>query len=414
MNCQDKFMEILEWRLQMIVLFEKIFIVLLFLVSLDFVGLSTFWLLLLFVLSFLKFFVKKQKVTLNLETLSLLLFSFFYTVILNSHIEVAKGLNFLLFFGPIFSHFSGRIHFRNTNVLIVVVVTIAFGNFLHGFLNMLVYFRLYGLTPLLDGMRFIPQIWTERYLVATLQGSFFALVGGLLFYAIILFVEKKVLHSMFIILMILFSVFSSLIMGNRTFFLILALSIIISGVYAVFFFRIGIRKFLKLTYLFLLPLIFITPLFIFNAFGLQEFILESTLYIRLQSMNFLEDPRLQVYIRVFEQFIYYPFGGFKMNFGLKYAHNLWIDVLHSTGWIPFFFLLIYSFKALINIHKAIFINIADESSKYLLIGVSISFLITFTFEPVLDGIPIMFMSFCIINGMISNQIDHNLNRVSEE
>ena len=122
-------------------------------------------------------------------------------------------------------------------------------------------------------------------------------------------------------------------------------------------------------------------------------------------MSLKEDPRKMVYQRALSQMFDYPFGGYKMSLGLKYAHNLWIDVLYATGLIPFFFLVLYTIKSIQNIISIINNKTVDLQFKIVIFSIFSGCFLNFMVEPILEGVPFMFILFCLFNGMTRKYLD---------
>ncbi|KWX87462.1 hypothetical protein AMQ83_12970 [Paenibacillus riograndensis] len=98
-----------------------------------------------------------------------------------------------------------------------------------------------------------------------------------------------------------------------------------------------------------------------------------------------------------------------MDIGLNYAHNLWLDVLYSTGIIPFFLLAIFTMLCIKNV---VYISKRRNVNKlfiFVIISVYAGYLLNFMVEPILEGVPYMFLSFCLLNGMIKKYFDLNKN-----
>lgn len=123
-------------------------------------------------------------------------------------------------------------------------------------------------------------------------------------------------------------------------------------------------------------------------------------------MSLREDPRILVYSRALSQMFDFPFGGYRMNLGLAYAHNLWIDVLYAAGLIPFLFLLTYTLKSIINLISILNIDsMNNKDFKIFIFSIFVGYLLNFMVEPILEGVPYMFLSFCLFNGMIRKYLD---------
>jgi hypothetical protein len=120
----------------------------------------------------------------------------------------------------------------------------------------------------------------------------------------------------------------------------------------------------------------------------------------LVDQGILSDPRFPVYPLVRDQFFDYPLGGFQMDIsGLDYAHNLWMDVLYAVGIYPFFLLAIYTVLTGITMVQVIFTKVIRKNVKILIFSLYIAYSINFMSEPILEGIPYVFLLFCLINGL---------------
>lgn len=93
-----------------------------------------------------------------------------------------------------------------------------------------------------------------------------------------------------------------------------------------------------------------------------------------------------------------PFGWEFERFG--HAHNLWLDVARVSGIIPLFFLLFFTFSAFKN-----WIRVVSYFKNELFIKTYISilfllFILQFSVEPVIEGMYLLFLSFCLFVGFI--------------
>ena len=102
----------------------------------------------------------------------------------------------------------------------------------------------------------------------------------------------------------------------------------------------------------------------------------------------------------------YPFGGIPQVVGHNvfysspYAHNFWIDIFRLSGWIPGILMIIFSIrfiKELFHFNKRKF----DKQIKYVTTLLSITLLIQFCGEPILEGIYMLFAYFCLLFGIIN-------------
>lgn len=101
----------------------------------------------------------------------------------------------------------------------------------------------------------------------------------------------------------------------------------------------------------------------------------------------------------------YPFGNMPDHpFLNEYAHNLWIDVARRTGIIPLAFLLAFFFSTWRNIYRFIRFSAADRFLKNVVLVVTVAFMLQFSVEPVLEGMFMLFVLYCLFCGMIKRYL----------
>ncbi len=350
-------------------------------------------------------FYKKATFRFTLDLLILLLFSISYFFLYIQYNIYNIGVILQLLVGPGALFLVGYIIVnKQRKIIINTVLVIVFGTFTYGLLNMINYLNVYGTDSL---FRLVPDIWTGEYLSSTLQGTNFTLASCLLFYCMLLLSnwEKKLL-ALLLILSVAISVWSSLVMGNRTVPLIIII-VFAANVFLYISLTTGdIKKILKIFSFTIISFSLLWWLYVINSFGIKEYILHSNLYLRMEQMSLKEDPRGIIYLTVFKQMFQYPLGGYRMALGgLSYAHNLWLDVLYATGLIPFFFLTLYTVKSMYNIIRITINKNLDNHFKILLVSIFLAFLLNFMVEPILEGVPRIFLLFCLFSGMVRKYFD---------
>lgn len=332
----------------------------------------------------------------------IILFSFSYYLILQYHRIVGLSSVFYYFVGPIAAYIIGQLVTSQSWVSVRnYIFIIVFGNFIHGLMNVAYATSLYGFSFFFSGLRSFPDIWSQDMLTATLQGTFYTLTASLLFYSITI-IKEELLVSFMIIAMVIFSLLASVLMGNRTLLYITGFVFLASFI---MYSKLEKRKIRVIRILFLICILVLLFYLFYaaNFFELRDIIDNSLLVSRMKYSDTLKDPRLSVYFLALKQIFLYPFGGYRMYLGgLSYAHNLWLDVLYATGLIPFMFLLLFSIYVLINLYKLIKMPSLSLSPKLLWFGIYAGYMLNFMVEPILEGVPMMFISFCFISGMLSN------------
>lgn len=94
----------------------------------------------------------------------------------------------------------------------------------------------------------------------------------------------------------------------------------------------------------------------------------------------------------------YPLGG--MGSEITYAHNLWFDCARVAGIVPFVLLILISLRYTYSLFQVIQKEAIDLIFRYVIWIISLSVLIVFLAEPVLEGIPMVFEFFCFLFGLI--------------
>lgn len=94
----------------------------------------------------------------------------------------------------------------------------------------------------------------------------------------------------------------------------------------------------------------------------------------------------------------YPLGAYSINKG-HYAHNIWLDAARVAGIVPFFSLVIMTLGFIYNTYKVLINNRISKFFKTLVLLLSVSIVFQFSMEPVLEGVPMLFILFCLLWGM---------------
>ena len=266
-------------------------------------------------------------------------------------------------------------------------------------LNMILYF-----TRGVDG-RLVPNIWTGGWTTATLQGTFFTLICSLLFYSI--YIVESRFKKVCLIFSILFCIYSTLQIASRTILIIIFITLIVNVMLYVY---LNQTKYKRLLNIFLKMLLIISIIIIcynINFLKIKDIYEQSEFYNRVNSeyqTNLQEDPRFEMYRTVIKEMFNYPMGGKKIS-GINYAHNLWLDIANVVGIIPFFLIVLYSIMTLLTIAKFIKNKYIREKKKYLVISLYSSMTINFMVEPILEGVPYMFIIMCILNGATRKELN---------
>jgi O-antigen ligase len=116
--------------------------------------------------------------------------------------------------------------------------------------------------------------------------------------------------------------------------------------------------------------------------------------------------RTERWVKSFEYLFKYPLGWDVKEFG--YSHNLWLDVLRAVGIIPFFILIIYSVRSVIQVLKTTKLNKKASDFNGQIIVYFLAFFALFMVEPVMEGIFGSFVLFCLFKGVINKYYTNEL------
>lgn len=381
--------------------FKNCFLLLLFLFSLNIFNKGNIIFIVLIANALIIGILNGNRISFNRGFIYITFFSISYFIIFQYYRDINLYTIFIFLFAPITAYAVGQLVVSQSFALIrKYIYTITFGNFLHGILNVIYTTISFGFSIYFSGLRDFPDIWSRENFTATLQGTYYTLSATLLFYSLVIRKENLLL-SYIIIVMVFLSLIVSAIMGNRTLLFIFGIVFMVS---LVIYFIIEKRKKRVVTiFMFICFLIIVFySLYAINFIGLREIVENSLLVGRMKNSGTQNDPRFSAYFLVFKQLFDYPVGGYKMYLGgLKYAHNLWLDVVFATGLVPFIFLILFTINTSITIYNVIKQSSLPISFRLLSFSIYAGYILNFMVEPILEGVPIMFISFCLINGMLS-------------
>lgn len=200
--------------------------------------------------------------------------------------------------------------------------------------------------------------------------------------------NKNAFHYIFGILAILFSVYGSIILANRSFFVVIFIAIWIYGIlYLIPKFSQYINREIAFFAAMTLITLFIVLILSANIFGLKDELMKINVFKRFIEGG-SDASRWHIYETFFNKFSQYPFGGMVKEItyetSTNYIHNVILDVYMLCGIIPFIiFIVIFifgliGFAGLVKQKENLHQNIAVEMGFLGLIGV-------FFFEPVIQG-----------------------------
>lgn len=133
-------------------------------------------------------------------------------------------------------------------------------------------------------------------------------------------------------------------------------------------------------------------------FGPDGYLTSRSIGGRFGEMG-LQTPRYQAWALMLTHIADAPLGGRTVDVGLTFVHNLWLDVAHDAGLLPFCLLL--AFHALH--YPAIYRVTSARNTLTLSLavgGLTASLVVAFMVEPILDASPSYFATSCYFLGFV--------------
>jgi hypothetical protein len=109
--------------------------------------------------------------------------------------------------------------------------------------------------------------------------------------------------------------------------------------------------------------------------------------------------RTERWMSALESIITNPFGWELSRFG--YAHNLWLDVARVAGVVPFIALVLFTFSSIQTWLKSLKILKNDLFLRSYILIYFTSIILLFNVEPIMEGMYLLFLLFCMFVGLIS-------------
>ncbi len=244
--------------------------------------------------------------------------------------------------------------------------------------------------------RDVPMLWGGAPPAATAMATYF--LFNMCIPAVLVSRTKEMNNFVKVLLLVIFliSVYCVLRLGSRTQLLITLFTLAASVLFIVT--KQSARR----------NIVLFGGLFILLNIGLNYVNLDSksdlmTSYAsRMDSKKYgagTAGGRTERWAKSLNNLVEKPFGWSLDEFG--YAHNLWFDVLRVTGIIPFFLLVIFSVRSILNTKRAITANPNNVAISNLFLVYMLAIFLQFLVEPIFDGIYHLFVFFCLLQGVIN-------------
>lgn len=284
------------------------------------------------------------------------------------------------------------------NITKATIFSIVTGRFLHGALNFFVS----------DGYRTVIRngidIWTGTVLSATGQGALMTLAASLLFYGLFIMpFEHNKARKLAVITMSSISFANYLMSATRGGLYIALIVFVTESIIYLLFERKNIKQRRRIIILLTVLVVLVCFESTTGMLGIRDALNQTALLTRIRNeedVGLSNEGRVMMLTDVLAKASDLPFGDGE----LSTAHNLWLDILKQTGWIPFVFLAIFT----AYIIRRFWLLEKDLQQpleiRYLVLAVALSACMNFFIEPVMKGMPYYFVGFCVIAGAVDGLI----------
>lgn len=287
---------------------------------------------------------------------------------------------------------------RNVQLRRLILALVA-GMTTHGVLNAVTNFLNFGWHPV---GRSLPDFWSGAVLAATLQGTLFIPLVGFAYYGLAIRQGNRMIPVLTAACLLVAAVYN-FITASRTIFVV---GLITLGACAVSSLWLRPTRHRKSVMMVVLGgLLIVTTAYQLDLFQLRSMVDESPLIIRLtapDSSTLAEDSRLTRWAYVLGHFWDHTTGGLYFQASIGYVHNLWLDAYDTAGLFALLMLGGFTIGAVALLWRVVRKGEVLAELRVLLVGLWIAFLAQFMTEPILDGMPTLFVVFCVLVGGVSS------------
>lgn len=279
-----------------------------------------------------------------------------------------------------------------------IIYLCAFGLFAHFLLN---FFNNFDVM-MQDGSfeRNTVDFWTNDVLSATGQASLACVCVGVS--VAILFSKTGVIQKIFAVAALLLVLMYNLILAGRTLLIIMAILLLLATVFRSVSLKRNIIKDVLIVSAIIALLVL---LYNSNVFNVKDAFENSNFYYRFYEQDargVAEDARFEYKLYYLKNFFKYPFGGRNIKtVYTHHAHDLYLDGYDQFGIFGFLALLVYVISSLFRMFKFLRIPEVPFETKQLVFCTYAALNIQFLVEPILEGIPFLFVAYCLIDGAVS-------------
>lgn len=245
------------------------------------------------------------------------------------------------------------------------------------------------------------DIWTRTNMSATGQAAL-----GSLFLAVCvskIITAPKIIQKLLYLGCVLVIIGYSLKLASRSNLILLFLVVIAALVFEMF--SGNKKKFFGIVILLSGIFCVLIIAYQYNLFGLRDAVMNSNFYLRFFDLNaaeaMFEDTRFHHLELFIDNFGLSVFGGSNIRDLLgNYAHNIFLDGYDAYGIICLISLILITVFSIIKLVAFMKNDRISHIAKSQVLCIYLALFFEMLSEPILQGLPIVFAVFCLINGMV--------------
>ncbi len=252
------------------------------------------------------------------------------------------------------------------------------------------------------------DFWTNSTMAATGQAVLACLPLALAI-ACLFMKSNKWLKLMSIATVVLILMYN-LVLAGRTIVVLLLIVVLAAFVHKLSRMKKGK---LRAVLIFLIILLLIVFVYQVNLLGIRDYIESSSLYDRFfgeHAMDLDEDGRLEKKIYYLKNMFAHPFGGANMRENMGFAHDILLDTYDEASIFALAAILIYMFTSLARMIKCVKDRTLPFHFRQVVFCIYLMSYIEFMIEPILQGMPWFFASFCLMDGYVARVLMENRKR----
>lgn len=285
-------------------------------------------------------------------------------------------------------------HHRTTSM---IVFLLAAGSLVHYALNM------YSNQGAIE--RNTVDYWTNAVMSATGQASIVCITIGVI--AGYLFSDVNKVKKVFAIVALAIILVYNMTLASRTTFIFMLITF---GVALIHKMIVEKKRSVRTVITVAIVAAVLIVVYNSNALGIKSAVEDSVFYNRffgdLSTLEVDEDSRLDAKLYYLANMLDHPFGGYYLRKGYHgSAHDLYLDTYDQAGIFSLIGVGFYIITAIKRVIKYIKCTEVPFAQKQLILSVYVVSLMQFMTEPILRGMPWLFASFCIIDGLVTAFLD---------